>query len=101
MPLTIRLLETDADILAAFPLMAALRDRVRQDTFVAEVRRQQRDGYELIGGFDGAELVALAGIRPGPILSGGAHGLVDALVTSRARRGAGHGVVVLSCGPAR
>ncbi len=71
MPLTIRLLETDADILAAYPLMAALRDRVRQGTFLAEVRRQQRDGYELIGGFDGAELVALAGIRPGHILSRG------------------------------
>src|SRR5260370_18032978 len=97
MPLTIRLLETDADILAAFPLMAALRDRVRQDTFLAEVRRQQRDGYELIGGFDRAELVALAGIRPGHILSRGRHVFVAGPVTAAARRGAGHARAHPSC----
>ncbi len=101
MPLTIRLLETDADILAAYPLMAALRDRVRQGTFLAEVRRQQRDGYELIGGFDGAELVALAGIRPGHILSRGEHVFVDDLVTAAARRGEGHGRTMLSWVAAR
>ena len=28
--LDIRILETDADILAAFPLMSALRDRIKQ-----------------------------------------------------------------------
>jgi GNAT superfamily N-acetyltransferase len=96
MPLTIRPLDTDADVLAAFPLMATLRDRIRQDTFLAEVRRQQRDGYELIGGFDGGELVALAGIRPGHILSRGEHVFVDDLVTAARRRGQGHGRAMLT-----
>ena len=62
---TIRVLVTDADIVHAFPLMSTLRDRLRQETFLAEIRRQERDGYELVGAFDGAALVALAGVRPG------------------------------------
>src|SRR5437660_624375 len=81
-PLTIRILETDADITAAFPLMATLRDRVRVETFLAEVRRQQRDGYHLAAGFAGAELVALAGFRPGHTLSRGEHLFVDDLITA-------------------
>jgi GNAT superfamily N-acetyltransferase len=101
MPLTIRILETDADITAAFPLMLTLRDRVREDTFLAEVRHQQRYGYELIGGFSGGELVALAGVRPGHTLSRGAHVFVDDLVTAESRRGEGHGQAMLTWVAAR
>jgi GNAT superfamily N-acetyltransferase len=96
MPLTMRVLETDPEITAAFPLMSTLRERIRDDTFLAEVRRQQRDGYELVGGFDAGELVALAGIRPGHILSRGEHVFVDDLVTAEARRGEGHGTALLT-----
>lgn len=101
MPLSIRILETDAEILAAFPLMSTLRERIRQGTFLAEVRRQQRDGYELIAGFDGGELVALAGIRPGHILSRGEHVFVDDLVTAESRRAEGHGRAMLTWVAAR
>lgn len=101
MLLTTRVLETDAEITAAFPLMATLRDRIREDTFLAEVRRQQRDGYELIGRFAGGELVALAGVRPGHVLSRGEHVFVDDLVTAGPRRGEGHGRAVLAWVAAR
>jgi ribosomal protein S18 acetylase RimI-like enzyme len=86
-----RTLTTDAQIAEAYPLMAELRDRIRRDSFVAEVRRQQQDGYELIGGFDGARLVALAGIRRSHTLSRGEHLFVDDLVTDTSVRGQGHG----------
>jgi ribosomal protein S18 acetylase RimI-like enzyme len=86
-----RTLTTDAQIRDAFPLMAMLRDRIRPESFVAEVRRQQQDGYELVGGFDGARLVALAGIRRSHTLSRGEHLFVDDLVTDDAARGRGHG----------
>ena len=89
--MTIRELVKDEDIAAAFPLAVQLRDRVRRDTFVAEVRRQQSQGYELIGGFDEDALVALAGIRWTHTLSRGEHMFVDDLVTDESRRGAGHG----------
>ena len=87
----IRPLQTDREIDAAFPLMAELRDRVRRETFLSEVRRQQAQGYELIGAFDGQTLVALAGVRRTHTLARGDHVFVDDLVTSPHARGAGHG----------
>ena len=89
--MTFRTLTTDDDVRRAFPLMAALRDRIREDTFLAEIRRQQRDGYELIGGFDGDRLVTLAGIRRSHTLSRGEHLFVDDLVTDERVRGKGYG----------
>jgi GNAT superfamily N-acetyltransferase len=84
-------LETDQEIADAFPLMSALRDRIRAETFVAEIRRQQREGYELIGGFDAGRLVTLAGIRRSHTLSRGEHLFVDDLVTDESSRGRGYG----------
>jgi GNAT superfamily N-acetyltransferase len=100
-PFAIRILETDADILAAFRLMSVLRDRIKADTFLAEIRRQQRDGYQLIGGFADGTLVALAGSRPGHTLSRGEHVFVDDLVTDPDRRGEGHGAAMLAWVAAR
>jgi GNAT superfamily N-acetyltransferase len=94
--LAIRILETDADVLLAFRLMSILRDRIKAETFLAEVRRQQRDGYQLIGGFVEGTLIALAGSRPGHTLSRGEHVFVDDLVTDPDRRGEGHGTAMLA-----
>ena len=43
----IQVLRTDAEIMTAFPLMSMLRDRIREDTLLPEVRRQQLQGYEI------------------------------------------------------
>src|SRR5687768_7534391 len=91
----IRELRSDSDIVAAFPLMSELRDRIRADTFLAEVRRQQAQGYELIGAFEGGRLVALAGVRRTHTLSRGEHLFVDDLVTDPRVRGAGHGSAMM------
>jgi GNAT superfamily N-acetyltransferase len=93
--LTFRELRSDGEISGAFTLMTTLRPRIRADTFVAEVRRQQCQGYELVGAFDGAALVALAGIRRSHTLSRGEHLFVDDLVTAEAVRGKGHGTALL------
>lgn len=88
-------LRSDTDIARAFPLMAALRDRIRPETFAAEVRRQQCQGYELIGAFEDGALVALAGVRRTHTLSRGEHVFVDDLVTEEQARGRGHGAALL------
>lgn len=88
-------LRSDADITSAFPLMATLRDRIRAETFLAEVRRQQLQGYELIGAFDEGALVALAGVRRAHTLARGEHLFVDDLVTDERARGRGHGAALL------
>ena len=41
--------------------MSSLRDRIRPEAFLSEVRRQQIEGYRLFGGFEDARLVCLAG----------------------------------------
>ena len=93
--LTIHELRSDDEITRAFPLMSALRDRVRPETFLSEVRRQQRDGYELFGACDGDVLVALAGVRRTHTLARGEHLFVDDLVTAESVRGSGHGRVLM------
>lgn len=87
----IRELHTDTEILSAFPLMKALRDRIAYETFLQEVRRQQSQGYRLLGGFDGNAAVVLAGIRRSHTLSRGDHLFVDDLVSDGSVRRAGHG----------
>jgi GNAT superfamily N-acetyltransferase len=85
-----RVLRTDAEIDSAFALMSTLRERIRPETFLTEIRRQQTQGYELIGAFDHGRLVALAGVRRNHMLSRGEHLFVDDLVTDADVRGVGH-----------
>jgi GNAT superfamily N-acetyltransferase len=92
----IRELRSDTEILAAFPLMAELRDRIRAQTFLSEVRRQQIEGYRLFGGFDGERLVCLAGIRRSHTLSRGEHLFMDDLVTLEKERGRGWGARMIA-----
>jgi GNAT superfamily N-acetyltransferase len=94
-------LRSDAEIASAFRLMSALRDRIRAETFVDEVRRQQCQGYELVGAFEDASLVALAGVRRSHTLSRGEHLFVDDLVTDERVRGQGHGAALLQWVAAR
>lgn len=90
-----RVLRTDDEITGAYALMAVLRDRVRPDTFLAEVRRQELQGYELIGAFAGSRLVALAGVRRSHTLARGEHLFVDDLVTAPDDQRRGHGTALL------
>jgi ribosomal protein S18 acetylase RimI-like enzyme len=87
---------SEAGLTAVYPLMRQLRDRITPETFAAEVRVQQAQGYELIAGFDAGTPVVLAGIRRTHTLSRGAHLFVDDLVTSDAVRGRGHGRAMLA-----
>ncbi len=91
----IRELSSDAAIAAGFPLAAQLRDRVREETFLAEVRRQQLEGYHLFGGFEEGRLVCLAGVRRSHTLSRGEHLFVDDLVTTEEARGQGRGAEMM------
>jgi GNAT superfamily N-acetyltransferase len=86
-----RELRTNDEIRGAFPLMASLRDRIRAESFLDEVRRQQVEGFRLYGGFEAGKLVVLAGVRRTHTLSRGEHLFVDDLVTDADARGAGYG----------
>jgi GNAT superfamily N-acetyltransferase len=87
----VRELTGDAEIEAAFPLMHELRERIRSETFLEEIRRQQAEGYHLYGLFADGELVSLAGVRRSHTLSRGEHLFVDDLVTAKAYQRNGFG----------
>jgi GNAT superfamily N-acetyltransferase len=93
--LAIQEIDSDAEVQSAFALMAQLRDRITAESFPAQVRRQQREGYVLLGGKIEQEWVVLAGIRNAHTLSRGEHIFVDDLVTDAAVRGKGHGTQML------
>jgi ribosomal protein S18 acetylase RimI-like enzyme len=87
----IRELTTDDAILAAYPLMKVLRERITSETFLGEVRRQQAGGYRLLAGYENGKPIVLAGVRRAHTLSRGDHLFVDDLVTDESQRAAGHG----------
>jgi len=87
----VRELTSDAEIADAFPLMHELRDRLRAETFVDEIRRQQAEGYHLYGLFVDGTLVSLAGVRRAHTLARGEHLFVDDLVTAKGYQRNGFG----------
>lgn len=92
----IHLAETDAQILACFPVMQTLRPSLERDGFVARVRRQQANGYRLAWREAAGLPVAAAGFRIGENLAWGRHLYVDDLVTLATHRSQGHGAALLA-----
>jgi len=87
----IHLATTDDDIAACAAVMLELRPHLAGIDFVARVRAQMDDGYELAFVRDGGAVVAVAGARLGHNLAWGRHLYVDDLVTAESARGRGHG----------
>jgi GNAT superfamily N-acetyltransferase len=91
----VRELHSEAEIADAFPLMSSLRDRIKPESFVREVRRQQVEGYRLFGGFEGGRLLVLAGVRRTHTLSRGEHLFVDDFVTAEDAQGRAYGATMM------
>ncbi len=81
----------------AFGAMQALRTAlVDRDAFVRQVNECQRpEGYRLVGAFEGAEVVAVAGFRVVHYLAWGHAIYVDDLSTLPGARGRGHARALL------
>jgi ribosomal protein S18 acetylase RimI-like enzyme len=92
----IRHAESDADLLACFPVMRVLRPHLTDaDTFVTRVRRQAEAGYRLLAAWDGGVPVGLAGYRRQENLIRGPFCYVDDLVVAESSRRTGLGAVLL------
>jgi GNAT superfamily N-acetyltransferase len=89
--MSIALATTDAAILRCFTVMAELRPHLVEAHFVAQVKRQQQDGYHLAFLSDKKIIKALAGFRFSESLSWGKYMYVDDLVTAEKFRSQGHG----------
>ncbi len=103
---SIRHLESDADILLAWPVVHALRPHLVHSEYLAQVREQEKQGYRMIGlvlpseGMTGlaepSEVIAsFSGFRAMHKLSGGRGIYIDDLSTLPEHRGKGYGGMLL------
>lgn len=90
-----RIAETEREIEACYPVMHELRPYLSKEEFVARVRAQQAEGYELAYLEDEGRPVALAGFRVAQNLAWGRFLYVDDLVTAATHRSWGYGGTLL------
>lgn len=93
--ITIKLTETDEEILRCFPVMKQLREHLTTDDFVLRIRRMQAEGYKLAYLEDAGEIKALGGFRIFEMLARGRFMYVDDLVTNAADRSKGYSDAML------
>jgi GNAT superfamily N-acetyltransferase len=87
--------DNDPEIAACFPVMKVLRSHLEEATFVATVRRQVAQGYQLVFIRDGNSVVSVAGFRILEFLAWGKVLYVDDLITDPACRGRGYAGALL------
>lgn len=93
--MNIQLANTDTEIADCFPVMHELRPHLDEKGFVAQVRRQQQDGYRIAFVEDKGFPMAVAGFRLGENLAWGRFLYVDDLVTTSMQRSQGYGAALL------
>jgi len=87
---------TDTDIVACYQIMQELCPHLAGNEFVARVRSQEKNGYQLVFVENKNDLVAVAGFRICENLAWGKFLYVDDLVTSANYRSSGYGAQLLS-----
>lgn len=92
----IRLADTDADIASTFGVMVQLRPHLKEDEYVALVRRQTSEsGFRLAFLHDGDAVRAVAGFRISRSLAWGHYVYVDDLISDAKKRSLGYGEALL------
>jgi len=93
---TIRLVETEAELRATFPVMVQLRTHLTEEGYLAQVAHQrEHDAYRVVAAYEGDAVVAVAGFRLATALALGRYVYIDDLVTDDAARSLGHGKALL------
>ncbi len=80
---------TDAEIEAGFPVFALLRPHLNQANFLAQVRRQEIQGYRIITLHSEGKVQSVAGFRLAEFLVWGKVLYIDDLSTLEEARGKG------------
>jgi GNAT superfamily N-acetyltransferase len=93
--MSIALAKTDTEIRDCFPVMAQLRPKLVEQDWVAQVRRMEKDGFQLASFREDGLVRAVAGFRIFENLYAGKLLYVDDLVTDQHARSRGHGKTLL------
>jgi ribosomal protein S18 acetylase RimI-like enzyme len=88
-------MSSDADISACYAVMGQLRPQIPTEQFVARVRSQMKDGYQLLAVVAHGQVAAVAGFRISQNLAWGRFLYVDDLVTDSTQRSKGYGEVLM------
>jgi GNAT superfamily N-acetyltransferase len=89
--------DTDAELLACFPVMQELRPHLTNAAdFIAQVRRQASQDYRILAAWQDNTVIGLAGYRLQENLIYGRFLYVDDLVTAKVSRGGGVGAALLA-----
>lgn len=91
----IQLAQEDQDIERCFAVMRQLRPHLQAGAFVATVRAQMAEGYQLAYLRDGDAVACVAGFRIQRTLVAGRSLYVDDLATDEASRSSGHGAAMM------
>ena len=92
----IKILESDAEILASFEVMKELRDQLQKTSYVNAIRDLEKiAGYMLVGLFEDGIIQAVAGFRISKSLAWGKYLYVDDLVSLTNCRSCGYGKKLL------
>jgi GNAT superfamily N-acetyltransferase len=94
--IALRLIASEPDYQAAFPIMQELRPHLANAAaFVAQVSRQTHQGYQLLGAWQDSRVIGLAGYRFQENLIYGKFLYVDDLITTAHARSDGIGAVLI------
>ncbi len=86
-----QLAESDAQILECFPTLSQLRPHIEQESFLEQLRRQQRNGYQLAFIKVDGQVVAVAGFCVSESFASGQSLYVYDLVVDEAVRSQKYG----------
>ena len=95
--LTIKELQSQNEILEAFPIIRQLRTHLDESTYLELVKdAQEKDSYKMFALLDGNEIVAVTGFKPMITLYYGRFVWVCDLVTDNNKRSNGYGEKLLT-----
>ena len=89
--MSIKLAESDFQILGCFPVISQLRPHLEQDNFVEQIRYQMKEGYQLAFLEVEKQAVAVAGFRISNCLASGKFLYIDDLVVDEFKRSHSYG----------
>ncbi len=88
---------TDAEIKSCFPVFKALRPHLEQGTFLPQVRRQQKESYQIFALKHDGLIKSVAGFRFAEFLAWGRVLYVDDLATLPGETSRGFAGALLDC----
>lgn len=91
----VKIATTDDDIASCYQAMSLLRSALQAESFVAQIKTLQDEGYVLLSVSEGHKVVAAAGYRIFTMLYAGKLLYLDDLVTLESHRGKGYASALL------